>query len=262
VTSSFSKPGIVGSLAQVQRRFWDADAQRYHQEHADYLDTFYWCPERLTEDDAHLLGAPESLAGLTVVEVGCGSTPCGDWVVQHRDCHVIALDISSEMLSRAPQRERLDLIQADAAVLPLADDCADVLFSSFGGYPFVPDLTAAITEAARILRPGGRLIIAANHPMAWIFPDDPNSLTASIPYFQDAYLEWDDDAALRYAEFHHTLGDWIRAFATAGLTLRDLVEPAWTPGVPAWGQWSPSRGQLFPGTAIFIAELSPEPGAH
>ena len=37
--------------------------------------------------------------------------------------------------------------------------------------------------------------------------------------------------------------------------LLDLVEPEWPEGHEGiWGQWSPLRGRLFPGTAIFVTE--------
>lgn len=249
-------------LGRVQRRHWDADTDRYHDDHADYLDTFHWCPERLTEAEARLLGAPDDLAGRTVVEVGCGSAPCAAWLagqLRHTGARVVGVDISHGMLTRAPRIDGLHLLQADAASLPVAEDAADVVFSSFGGYPFLADLGAAMVELARVLRPGGRGVIAVNHPTAWIFPDDPDELTAAIPYFEDVYLEWEradpaDPGALRYAEFHHTMGDWVRAFATAGLRLIDLVEPEWREGTPTWGQWSATRGRVFPGTAIFVLE--------
>lgn len=241
----------------VQRRHWDSDAERYHREHASYLDTFYWCPERLSEEDAGLLGDQKTLAHSNIVEVGCGSAPCGAWVAQQfgqGGAQVTALDISHDMLTRAPRVEGLHLLQADATSLPIATDHADVVFSSFGAYPFIPDLNGAMAEVARILRPGGRVVISANHPSGWIFPDDPDELTASIPYFQDAYLEW-EAGELTYAEFHHTMGDWIRAFASADLALVDLIEPQWIEGTPPWGQWSATRGAIFPGTAIFVLEL-------
>ncbi len=42
----------------------------------------------------------------------------------------------------------------------------------------------------------------------------------------------------------------------AGFVLRDLVEPEWPEGHEGiWGQWSPLRGRLFPGTAIFVSDL-------
>ncbi|MGO1950042.1 MAG: class I SAM-dependent methyltransferase [Mycobacteriaceae bacterium] len=257
----------------VQRRHWDRDAERYHAEHADYLDTFHWCPERVTEADAQLLGAPQDLAGRTVLEVGCGSAPCGTWVADHTGARVIGLDVSVEMLRHAPVSPSgggISLVQADAAVLPLATGSIDRVFSSFGAYPFIADLGPALAEVARVLRPDGWAVLAVNHPSAWVFPDDPGSLTAEIPYFQSSYLEFDDSGEdtgsapesgqLDYAEFHHTMGDWIRAAASAGLQITDLVEPRWTQGTPDWGQWSGRRGEIFPGTAIFV--LSPAPAGR
>ena len=44
----------------------------------------------------------------------------------------------------------------------------------------------------------------------------------------------------------------LRELIAAGFTLVDLVEPEWPQGHErTWGQWSPLRGRLFPGTAIF-----------
>ena len=37
----------------------------------------------------------------------------------------------------------------------------------------------------------------------------------------------------------------------------DLLEPAWPEDLEAtWGQWSRLRGEIFPGTAIFVCELA------
>ncbi len=78
------------------------------------------------------------------------------------------------------------------------------------------------------------------------------------PYWQDHThrMRWiflDDTGAATYVEHHRTLGDRIRELVGAGFVLTDLIEPEWPNGhEQIWGQWSPLRGRIFPGTAIFV----------
>ena len=59
-----------------------------------------------------------------------------------------------------------------------------------------------------------------------------------------------------YVEHHRTLGDRVRELIAAGFVLEDLIEPEWPEGrTEVWGQWSPLRGALLPGTAIFVARV-------
>ncbi len=92
--------------------------------------------------------------------------------------------------------------------------------------------------------------------MRWIFLDDPGEagLLAVHPYFdRRPYVEQDDSGVPGYVEQHRTLGDRIRELVTAGFVIDDLIEPEWPEGhEQIWGQWSPLRGSLFPGTAIFV----------
>ena len=56
------------------------------------------------------------------------------------------------------------------------------------------------------------------------------------------------------------MGDRVRELVGAGLQLVDLVEPEWPDGHDReWGQWSPLRGRLMPGTAIFVAQKPARP---
>ncbi len=146
-------------------------------------------------------------------------------------------------------------MQAGAERLPFAEMSFDVACSAFGAVPFVADSMAVMREVARVLRPGGRWVFAVNHPIRWIFPDDPgpDGLTVVQPYFdRTPYVEIDDSGRPTYVEHHRTLGDRVREIAATGLVLTDLVEPEWPEGHQReWGQWSPLRGELFPGTAIF-----------
>ena len=153
------------------------------------------------------------------------------------------------------------LLQADVAALPLATGSVDLACSAFGGLPFVADVEGALAEVGRVLRPGGRFVASVNHPMRWPFPDspDPADLRVISSYFdRTPYVETDGEGRTVYVEHHRTVGDWVRAVVGAGLVLDDLVEPEWTPGrTENWGQWSPERGALVPGTLILVAT-----GAH
>ncbi len=251
----------VGSAESehASRRWWDADAGDYLAEHAgDIGDAeFVWCPEGLHEGDAGLLG---DVAGARVLEVGAGSAPCSRWLAA-QGAWPVALDVSAGMLGHAADLAgrtgiRVPLVQAGAEHLPFGDAVFDLACSAFGAVPFVADPGRVMREVARVLRPGGRWVFAVNHPIRWAFPDDPgpDGLTVSQSYFdRSPYLEVDADGAATYVEHHRTLGDRVRDVVAAGLVLEDLVEPEWPEGRErVWGQWSPLRGRLFPGTAIFV----------
>ncbi|HKS49046.1 MAG TPA: class I SAM-dependent methyltransferase [Amycolatopsis sp.] len=238
--------------------WWDADADDYQAEHGEFLGDadFVWCPEGLREADAALLG---DVRGLRVLEVGCGQAACSRWLAA-AGAYPIGVDLSGGMLGhakRANARTGLDipLIQATAEALPLRPATVDAACSAFGALPFVASLDAVFAEVHRVLRPGGRWVFSVTHPMRWIFPDDPgpNGLTATQPYFdRTPYVEVDAAGRATYVEYHRTLGDYVRALAATGFRLDDLIEPEWPAGhTRVWGQWSPLRGKLFPGTAIF-----------
>ncbi|AKK10992.1 class I SAM-dependent methyltransferase [Corynebacterium uterequi] len=239
------------AAAQAHRRHWDDDADRYHRDHAHYVDGFYWCPEMLDEAEARLLG---DVRGARVLEIGCGSAGCARWLAQHSTARLVAgIDLSREMLRHAPATEAA-LVQGDALHLPFSDAKFDVAFSAFGALPFLPDATSALREIRRVLRPGAAFVFSVNHPMRWVFPDDPGpaGLTATYSYFDRVYEEHDASGQLTYSEYHRTFSDWITALTAAGFRLEGVVEPEWPAELTeTWGQWSPLRGRLFPGTIIF-----------
>jgi SAM-dependent methyltransferase len=245
----------------ASRRWWDLDADDYQDEHGAFLGDvdFVWCPEGLREADARLLG---DVRGARVLELGCGAAAGARWL-RRQGAEVVALDLSAGMLRHAREAAdrsgvRVPLVQADALMLPFADGAFDIVCTAFGAVPFVADSAAVMREVARVLRPGGSWVFSITHPMRWIFWDEPDEsgLIARNSYFdRTPYVERDVSGTPSYVEQHRTLGDRVRELVAAGFVLRDLIEPEWPEGhEQVWGQWSPLRGKLFPGTAIFLSD--------
>ena len=240
---------------------WDRYADEYQATHGAFLGDigFVWGPEGLTEDAAGALGP---VAGRDVLEVGSGAGQCSRWVCAQGG-RAVGLDLSWRQLQHSRRLDErtgvtVPAVLGTATALPFADDRFDVVFSSFGALQFVSDIRLAVSETARVLRPGGRFAFSITHPTRWMFPDDPgqDGLTASQSYWdRTPYVEVDDATGeVSYVEHHRTLGDWVRLLAAARFRLVDLLEPEWPAGHErVWGGWSRLRGLLTPGTAIFVA---------
>jgi SAM-dependent methyltransferase len=246
---------------RASRQWWDAEAAHYAVEHAGFLGddrpggALVWGPEGLSEADVGLLGP---LEGRRVLEVGSGGAQGARWVARQGGL-AVALDVSMAMLRHAEGRSpAVAMVQADAGALPFATGSFDLAFSAYGALPFVADAGAVFAEVARVLRLGGRWVFSVTHPVRWAFPDapGPEGLVADRSYFdRTAYVERDDDGTPTYVEHHRTVGDTVRALVGAGLAVLDLVEPEWPEDNDAvWGGWSPLRGRVLPGTAIWVTE--------
>lgn len=100
-----------------------------------------------------------------VADAGCGNGLDLRQLIAHGWCgQIVGLDLSAGMLRAARgglEPGRLALVQADVQHLPLAGGCADVALAMHMLY-HVPDMTAAVDELRRIVRPGGTLLASAN----------------------------------------------------------------------------------------------------
>lgn len=263
VPASVTRREVTGSQTRYANRWWwDAEAGAYQREHGDFLGDarFVWGPEGLDEQDAGLLG---DVAGCDVLEVGAGAAQCSRWLAG-QGARVVASDLSWGMLAHARQLDaaadlRLPLVQCDAVRLPFAGSAFDIVCAAFGALPFVADSAGLMREVARVVRSGGRWVFSVSHPFTWAMPDDPgpDGLVVSSSYFdRTPYVEQRGDGSVLYVEHHRTLGDRVRELVAAGFRLVDLVEPEWPDyNDQVWGGWSPLRGALVPGTAIFVCTL-------
>ncbi|GAA1686711.1 class I SAM-dependent methyltransferase [Streptomyces yatensis] len=260
--------------SRASRGWWDRNADEYQEEHGAFLgdDRFIWGPEGLDEAEAGLLGPVAALKGRDVLEVGAGAAQCARWLAA-QGARPVALDLSHRQLRHARridaesaagggdgagERAGVALVQADATALPFRDGSFDLACSAYGAVPFVAEPVRVMREVRRVLRPGGRWVFSVTHPIRWAFPDEPGpeGLSVAGSYFdRTPYVEQDESGRAVYVEHHRTLGDRVRDVVAGGFRLVDLVEPEW-PGWnhQEWGGWSPLRGNLIPGTAIFVCE--------
>ncbi len=255
---------------RANRADWDAQADDYQAEHGTFLRDvgLVWCPEGLDESAAHLLGDVTALAGARMLELGCGAAQGARWLVA-QGAEVVGMDQSVAMLQHSRRIDAatgvsVPVAGGTATALPLTDGVFDLACSAFGALPFLVDVEPALSEVARVLRPGGRFVFAVTHPARWMFRDDPteSGLRIERSYFDRApYVERDRAGRVTYVEAHRTVGDWVRALSATGFALDDVVEPEWPHGHDrVWGGWGPLRGRLLPGTAIFCCTRRSELG--
>ena len=168
--------------------------------------------------------------GRSTLEIGCGegriSRDLG--ALGHR---VVATDISDELLAAAEDlHSAQDYRVADAAALPFPDEHFDCVVA-YNMLMDVPDVTAVVGEAARVLSPGGHFVMSIVHP----FTDRirfPNSQSDEINlpggYFDTVRFS---DASTRagltmhFAGWSRPLQHYTDALTAAGLAIVRLREP-------------------------------------
>jgi len=105
-------------------------------------------------------------SGMKVMDIGCGT---GAHLVHYQKvlCQVFGVDTSPSMLKHARLKlgERADLRQVDASTLPYPKDHFDIILISTVLHEMAPDLRInVLTEARRVLKKTGRIVIIDFHP--------------------------------------------------------------------------------------------------
>ncbi|WIV60007.1 class I SAM-dependent methyltransferase [Amycolatopsis nalaikhensis] len=155
---------------------------------------------------------------------------------------VVGVDSSSGMLARA--RERVpgaEFRLGDLARLPLGDAAVDLVACGLA-LTHVADLRPVFAEFARVLRPGGHVVVCDVHPEA--------VARGSIPP-----LRGPDGRPGRLVSYRHLVGDYVRAALAAGLTVLRCEEPCAPPKDPAPAATEPGPWELWPWS---LAALVPD----
>ena len=131
-----------------------------------------------------------------VLELAAGTgVATGALVTALPGAELTATDVNPAMVAHGSRRVPAARWQAaDALDLPLADESFDLVVCQFG-VMFFPDKVAGLREAARVLAPGGRLVVstwaeAGRHAFAaaligaleQVLPADPPTFVARVPH--------------------------------------------------------------------------------
>jgi SAM-dependent methyltransferase len=182
----------------------------------------------IPESELHLL--PEDLAGLDTIELGCGTGYVSAWLAR-RGAKPVGIDNSEAQLATARRLQKehgidFPLLHGNAETVPYADASFDFAISEYGASIWA-DPYRWVPEAARLLRPGGRLLYLINGVFMSLASADedvddvPATNELRRPYFGLHRLEWKSD---RSVNFNLGYGDWIRLLHKSGFDVEDLIE--------------------------------------
>lgn len=210
------------------REDWDRNAGRWEQPGRELwsCEEPVWGVWRVPESHVGMLSG--ALDGLDAIELGCGTGYVSAWLAR-RGVRPVAIDNSQAQLGTARRLQaefglEFPLLHGNAEQVPLPDASFDVAISEYGASIWC-DPYAWIPEAARLLRPGGRLVFLVNSALAMLCaPDDagePLSDRLLRPYFGMHRFEWPDDDSV---EFHLPHGELIALLRESGFEIEELVE--------------------------------------
>jgi SAM-dependent methyltransferase len=212
---------------QRNRAEWDGWAQEFAE-----AGRRNWAAD---EPSWGIWGVPESqvgmfpaeLDGLDAIELGCGTAYGSAWMAR-RGARPVGIDNSQAQLAtaRSLQEEHgieFPLLHGNAEAVPYPDASFDFALSEYGASIWC-DPYKWIPEAARLLRPGGRLAFLVNAPiLTMCLPPGEGAADERLKrsYFGLHRVEWEDDNSV---EFHLPHGKLIDLLHAEGLEIEGLIE--------------------------------------
>jgi SAM-dependent methyltransferase len=202
------------------------------------------------------LGVLGDVKGLDIVELGCG-TAYMSAVFARMGARPVGVDITPAQLETARRMMartgiEFPLIEADAGETGLPGESFDMAFSEYGASIWV-DPERWVPEAARLLRPGGRLVFLCGSTLARLCLGEDEVVGDRLvrPEFGLNRIEWPDSV-----EFQLPHGERIRNLRRHGFEVEDLVElqaPESAETHPYYSYVTAEWGRRWPAEEIWVA---------
>lgn len=192
-------------------------------------------------DEPTVLEIVDALPTGVAVDAACGTGRYAE-LLAARGHQVIGVDSSPDMLERASARVPTGtFLPGELRRLPLDDASADLVVCALA-LTHVPSLVPVLAEFARVLRPGGHVVLSDLHP--------EQVLRGSIPPVRGPSGE-----PGRLASHRHLVGDYLRAALPVGLEVRACHEPLLPGQEPAPPTDSPGPWDVWPWS---LADMVPK----
>ena len=223
---------IDASTRSSENTLWEDNAQWWIDGFTDGADAEY--------EEQILPLAAEELQGMNdVLDVGCGDGQVSRLVKRLGAQFVAGIDPTWNQVTVAAGRGGgLHVSKAGADGLPFFDESFDAVVAGLV-FEHIQDVDTAISEVARVLRPGGRFCFFLNHPLlqtpgsGWIddqILDPPEQYWRIGPYLieQESNEEVEKDIFIPF--IHRPLSRYVNALIENGLYVQRMLEPAPPPG--------------------------------
>jgi SAM-dependent methyltransferase len=225
-------------LISENERTWDAVADQFVE--ASALPE--WGPFGVGAD----LGLIPEVAGLTFLEVGCGSGRSIKWLTDHGAAHVYALDVSSVQLAEAERHNRAAVAEGRVTLLKgrmedrLAIPSVDVIVSVYA-IGWTPDPAATFASLHAALKPGGRFIWSWDHTIATDVQYEDGRFAVAYSYHEEkpiAIKDWKGSGHAAHVTYRKN-ATWFCLLREAGFEVVGYHEPA--PVTLAHGSEDPTK---------------------
>ncbi len=207
----------VANWTSANAQYTDAQAERSWA--AEEINWGLW---RVPESELNVIG---DVDGLDVIELGCGTAYFSAWLAR-RGARVVGIDPTPAQLETARRMQRetgieFELIDAIGEDVPKPDASFDLALSEYGASIWA-DPYEWIPEAARLLRPGGRLVFLCNSTLSILTMTlEATSTELQRPQRGMHKIEWPDTHEV---EFHIAHSDWIELLGANDFVLERLLE--------------------------------------
>lgn len=173
------------------------------------------------------------LAGLRVLDLGCGF---GDFAREARQdgaARVLGIDLSERMLAEARSRTSdpdIEFLRCSIEEFRSSAASWDLVVCSLALH-YVKDYAAAVRQVAHCLRPGGSFVFSVEHPLVtanpagWVRDDRGGKLHWALDHYAtegERRTSWFVDGVTKY---HRTVSTYVNELLDAGFAVRRLAEP-------------------------------------